>query len=68
MATHLQVIVGFSPGAVYKFWMVCDDEAGNESQSDDFVLITPTKEQSIIDVILSNFQGTFGWVGKVGKK
>ncbi len=68
VTAHLQVIVGFSPGAVYKFWMVCDDEASNESQSDDFVLITPTKEQSIIDVILANFQGTFGWVGKVGKK
>ena len=28
---------------------------------------SPIKEKSIIDVILQNFQGTFGWVNKIGK-
>lgn len=64
---HTQVIVGFAPGNVYKFWMKCKDEAGNQTQSDDFVLITPIREKNIIDIILENFQGTFGWVNKVGK-
>ena len=68
VTSHTSVIVGFAPGSVYKFWMKCHDETGNQSQSDDFVLITPIKEQSIIDVILANFQGTFGWVGNIGKK
>jgi hypothetical protein len=66
LTKHTQVIVGFSPGSVYKFWMQCHDIANNQAQSDDYVLITPTKEQNIIDLILSNFQGTFGWVNNIG--
>lgn len=66
LAEHTQVIVGFAPATVYKFWMRCDDEAGNESRSEDFVLITPVKEKNIVDVILENFEGTFGWVKNIG--
>ncbi len=64
---HTQVIVGFASATVYKFWVVCEDPTGNESQSEDFVLITPVKEKSIIDLILENFEGTFGWVKNIGK-
>lgn len=64
---HTQVVVGFTPGTVYRFWMKCHDPSMNETQSDDFVLITPVKEKNIIDIILENFQGTFGWVNKIGK-
>jgi hypothetical protein len=67
LTDHTQVIVGFAPATVYKFWVVCADPSGNESKSDDFVLITPIKEKNIIDIILENFQGTFGWVNKIGK-
>lgn len=67
VTTHTQVIVGFAPATVYKFWMTCQDEARNKSQSEDFVLITPIKEKNIIDIILENFQGTFGWVNNIGK-
>ncbi len=67
LTAHTQVVVGFAPASVYKFWTVCHDVAKNPAQSDDYVLITPTKEQSIIDLILANFQGTFGWVNKIGK-
>lgn len=64
---HTQVVVGFAPATVYKFWLICEDEARNESRSEDFVLITPVKEKSIIDLILENFEGTFGWLKNVGK-
>ena len=67
LADHTQVIVGFAPATVYKFWLECEDEAKNSATSDDFVLITPVKEKNIIDVILENFQGTFGWVKNIGK-
>ncbi len=66
LTQHTQVVVGFAPASVYKFWMMCHDVANNPAQSDDYVLITPTKEQNIIDLILSNFQGTFGWVNNIG--
>jgi hypothetical protein len=64
---HTRVVIGFAPAQVYKFWTKCHDEAKNESQSEDFVLITPIKEKNIIDLILENFQGTFGWVNNIGK-
>lgn len=67
LSQHTEVIVGFSPSSVYKFWMLCHDVANNPAQSDDYVLITPTKEQNIVDLILANFQGTFGWVNNIGK-
>ncbi len=67
LTMHTQVVVGFAPASVYKFWMRCRDVANNQAQSDDYVLITPTKEQNIVDLILANFQGTFGWVNKIGK-
>ncbi len=67
LTAHTQVIVGFTPATVYQFWVICNDEGQNESRSEDFVLITPIKEKSIIDIILQNFQGTFGWVENIGK-
>lgn len=67
LTDHIEVIVGLEPSAVYKFWIACKDTSGNQAQSDDYVLITPTKQKNIIDVILQNFQGTFGWLNNVGK-
>jgi len=63
---HVEVIVDFAPGTVYKFWLACGDEAGNSVNSEDFVLFTPTKEKNIIDIIIENFQGAFGWVKNIG--
>ena len=64
---HIQVAVVFQPATVYKFWIKCKDKTGNSSRSDDFTLLTPQKEQSIIDIIIANFQSTFGWLKKIGK-
>jgi hypothetical protein len=64
---HVRVITEFLPSTVYKFWVTCEDRSGNEIRSEDFVLFTPEKEKSIIDIILENFEGTFGWVKNIGK-
>ena len=63
---HVEVIVDFAPGTVYQFWLNCIDEAGNKVQSENFVLFTPIQEKNIIDLILENFQSTFGWVKNIG--
>ena len=62
---HVQVITNFAPSTVYKFWIICSDEAGNEGKSEDFTMLTPTQEESIIDIILKNFESSFGWVKKM---
>ncbi len=63
---HVQVIVEFNPSTVYKFWVTCVDPSGNEARTEDFVLFTPTKEKSIIDIIIENFEASFGWVKNIG--
>jgi hypothetical protein len=64
---HVQVVIDFQPSTVYKFWVECKDKTGNDARSEDFVLFTPDKEKSILDIIIENFQGTFGWVKNIGK-
>jgi hypothetical protein len=63
---HVRVVTEFRQATVYKFWVTCEDRTGNATRSEDFVLFTPEKEKSIIDIILENFEGTFGWVKNIG--
>jgi hypothetical protein len=63
---HVEVIVDFAPATVYQFWLDCTDEAGNTVKSENFVLFTPIQEKNIIDLIIENFQSTFGWVNNIG--
>ena len=63
---HVEVIVEFAPATVYQFWLECADEAGNSIKSENYVLFTPIQEKNIIDIIIENFQGTFGWVKNIG--
>jgi len=65
---HVQVIIDFAPATVYQFWLDCSDEAKNSARSENFVLFTPIQEKNIIDLILENFQSTFGWVKNIGGK
>ncbi len=62
---HVEVIVDFAPATVYQFWLDCTDEAGNAVKSENFVLFTPIQEKNIIDLILENFESTFGWVKNI---
>jgi hypothetical protein len=63
---HVEVVVDFAPATVYQFYLTCTDEAGNQIQSENFVLFTPIQEKNIIDLILENFESTFGWVQNIG--
>tara|TARA_B100002051_G_scaffold109346_1_gene104204 strand:- start:19566 stop:21143 length:1578 start_codon:yes stop_codon:yes gene_type:complete len=63
---HVEVVVDFAPATVYQFYLTCTDEAGNQIQSDNFVLFTPIQEKNIIDLIIENFESTFGWVKNIG--
>lgn len=62
---HVEVIVEFAPATVYQFWLNCTDDAKNTVQSENFVLFTPIQEKSIIDLILENFESTFGWLKNI---
>lgn len=61
---HVQVITSFSQNSVYKYWIKCWDRSLNEAKSDDYTILTPAQEKSIIDMIIGNFESTFGWLKK----
>ncbi len=63
---HVQVTTNLLPSTVYKYWIKCWDDVKNEARSRDFSMLTPTREESIIDIILKNFESTFGWVKNIG--
>lgn len=64
--SHVEVVVDFAPATVYQFYLTCADEAGNDIRSENFVLFTPIQEKNIIDLIIENFESTFGWVKNIG--
>ncbi|MCA9354008.1 MAG: fibronectin type III domain-containing protein [Candidatus Kaiserbacteria bacterium] len=64
--SHVEVVVDFAPATVYQFFLVCADEAGNDIKSENYVLFTPIQEKNIIDLIIENFESTFGWVKNIG--
>lgn len=63
--SHVEVVVDFAPATVYQFYLECTDNAGNSVKSENFVLFTPIQEKNIIDLILENFESTFGWVKNI---
>ena len=65
LINHIQVSTVFSPATVYKFWIECEDRSSNQAKSEDFTLLTPQQEKSILDIIIENFEQTFSWVKNV---
>lgn len=62
---HVEVITDFGQATVYQFWLTCKDEQENSIDSENYVLFTPAQEKNIIDIIIENFESTFGWVKNI---
>ncbi len=58
---HTVVSTIFKSGTVYYFKTKSIDQAGNETISSDFALLTPKKKENIVQIIVNNFQDIFGW-------
>ena len=58
---HIAVVTEFKPGTVYYFKVKSVDQAGNETISQDFALLTPRRKENIVQIIISNFEDIFGW-------
>ncbi len=63
---HIIVVTKFSPGAVYKYWVESKDFSGNTSKSEIFSLLAPQAKETIVDIIIKNFESVFGWTKNVG--
>jgi len=62
---HVVVLTNLKPGSVYYFKVISKDKNENSAESEDFSLLTPQKKKSIIQLIIANFEQTFGWMNKM---
>jgi hypothetical protein len=62
---HLFILTDFDPSSVYQFKVISIDKRDNTSISKDYSFLTPSKQESIFDLIISNFEETFGWIKNV---
>ncbi len=62
---HLVVLTNLRSGTIYRFRVVSKDKNANEKQSQDFTLLTPQKSRSVIQMIIANFEQSFGFLKKL---
>ncbi|MBP9732267.1 MAG: fibronectin type III domain-containing protein [Candidatus Magasanikbacteria bacterium] len=62
---HIVVVSNFESGQVYQFAVESTDSSGNTALSNTITILTPRKEESVFQVIMSNFEDLFSWVGRV---
>jgi len=63
---HLVVISDLSPAKTYHFRVVSRDKAGNQTKSGSYTVLTSRKRESFLQLIISNLEETFSWLGNIG--
>ena len=62
---HVVVLTDFAPASVYKFWVASTDISNNTGKSEIFSILTPQQKQTILDIMINNFEQVFGWTKKI---
>jgi hypothetical protein len=62
---HIVVTTQFQPGKVYRFRIESIDGLGNRSVSKDYTILTPAPEENVLDLILDNFEDSFGFLKQI---
>ena len=62
---HLVVISGLTPSKVYHLRVVSKDAASNPGYSIDTVTIAPKATENALNLVISNLQGVFGFLGGI---
>ncbi|MBU0964527.1 hypothetical protein KKC06_05820 [Patescibacteria group bacterium] len=63
---HLTVISELAPAKTYHFRVVSRDKAGNETKSGSHSVLTSRKRESFLQLIITNLEQTFSWLGNMG--
>jgi len=64
---HLVVISGLTPSKVYHLRAISLDDAKNVGQSIDTVTITPKATENALNLVITNLQQAFGFLGGLGQ-
>ncbi|MBU3964591.1 fibronectin type III domain-containing protein [Patescibacteria group bacterium] len=62
---HVVVTTRFKPSTVYRFWVESKDIAGNTARSKEFTILTPQRTESVLEMIIRNFEEIFGWTKRL---
>ena len=62
---HVVILATLKPGTVYRFTVESIDDANNITKPPIRTIITPKKIESIVDVIMKNFDQTFNFINNV---
>ncbi len=63
--THVVIVPNLTPGAVYRVQISSTDQASNTAVYPTQTIVVSEQSQSILDVILNNFENTFQFLQKV---
>ncbi len=64
---HLVVIADLAQAKTYHFRVVSRDKAGNQTKSGSYSVLTSRKRESFVQLIVTNLESTFSWLGNIGK-
>ncbi|PJE69730.1 MAG: hypothetical protein COU98_00380 [Candidatus Staskawiczbacteria bacterium CG10_big_fil_rev_8_21_14_0_10_38_10] len=59
---HTVITTAFKPGKAYRLRIESTDASGNASYSKDYTILTPRPRESILDLIIKNFEEIFGFL------
>lgn len=59
---HVVVLTKLNPATIYRFKAISNDASGNTGLSKEFKILTPKKEESVLELIIKNFEETFGFL------
>jgi len=62
---HVVVLTDLKPGAAYRLKIESVDASNNAAQSRDLTILTPQRKETVIDLIIKNFQDVFRWTEKI---
>ena len=62
---HIVITTNFKPGKVYRIKVESQDAFKNVSYSRDFTILTPKPRENVLDLIIKNFEKTFGFFRKI---
>jgi phosphodiesterase/alkaline phosphatase D-like protein len=73
--SHTVIIKELKPATSYHYRIVSKDRRENVTVSQDFTFVTPTKEKSILQLIIKSLEETFSWTknliqffGNIGRR
>jgi len=73
--SHTVIVKGLTPASSYHYRLVSLDKRANKTVSQDYTFVTPSKEKSILQLILKSLEETFAWTknlnqffGNIGKR